>query len=247
MIGRGSAHVWYPQLSDRVNAPLIRGFDGLSSGHALPNGCFSRGSAHLSAARRRVLDAATELFARRGFAGTSMQDVADALGIRKPSLYKHFAGKDALYGAVLERALAPFATAIDAELLGTDAARGLDALPKTSLRMLHDNPNAALLLLQELVRVDHELHPFLAEWLDILFAKADAAFASAAEDVAPWSVEARLALLTVLNVVLGFFVTERLLPAHDMSREDLVSLETAILAAVLSTLRGKTTRRRWLL
>lgn len=50
--------------------------------------------------RERILDAALELLRRKGFDGTSMNDIAEAVGIRAPSLYKHFPSKDALFAAV---------------------------------------------------------------------------------------------------------------------------------------------------
>lgn len=58
--------------------------------------------------RRRALDAALELFAQRGYHGTCVGDVAEALGIKSPSLYKYFRGKDDLYAALLEEADAHF-------------------------------------------------------------------------------------------------------------------------------------------
>lgn len=51
--------------------------------------------------RQRILDAALELFAAHGFAGTSMRALARASGLRESSLYNHFSGKDELYQAVI--------------------------------------------------------------------------------------------------------------------------------------------------
>jgi len=51
-----------------------------------------------------ILDRAAALFARRGFAKTSVQDVADAVGLSKAGLLHHFPSKDALWAAVLAQA-----------------------------------------------------------------------------------------------------------------------------------------------
>jgi AcrR family transcriptional regulator len=59
-------------------------------------------------AREDVLDRAEELFAQHGYTGTSMADVAAAVGIRKPSLYSHFRAKSDLYFAVIDRVHARF-------------------------------------------------------------------------------------------------------------------------------------------
>ncbi len=48
-----------------------------------------------------ILDRAAGLFARRGYAKTSIQDVADAVGLSKAGLLHHFPSKDALHEAVL--------------------------------------------------------------------------------------------------------------------------------------------------
>lgn len=51
--------------------------------------------------REKALAAALELFGRRGYGGVSMNDIAQAVGVRAPSLYKHFESKDALWAAVV--------------------------------------------------------------------------------------------------------------------------------------------------
>ena len=54
--------------------------------------------------RDRILAAATQAFARAGFAATSLDDVAREAGITRVLLYRHFESKADLYRAVLERA-----------------------------------------------------------------------------------------------------------------------------------------------
>ena len=49
--------------------------------------------------RERALRAALELFGRKGYDAVSMNDIAQAVGIRAPSLYKHFQNKEALFAA----------------------------------------------------------------------------------------------------------------------------------------------------
>jgi TetR/AcrR family transcriptional repressor of nem operon len=53
--------------------------------------------------KEKILDTAQELIQTRSFHGFSFQDVADEVGVRKPSLYHYFDSKDAIAVAVLER------------------------------------------------------------------------------------------------------------------------------------------------
>jgi len=53
--------------------------------------------------RDRLLQVAQALFAERGYRGTSLRDISARIGIKAPSLLHHFASKDALYLAVLDR------------------------------------------------------------------------------------------------------------------------------------------------
>ncbi len=61
-------------------------------------------SVRLPAAARReqILAIALNVFAREGYHGSSMNDVADAAGVTKPVLYQHFDSKRELYVALLE-------------------------------------------------------------------------------------------------------------------------------------------------
>jgi len=60
-----------------------------------------------------VLGAATERFRTRGYAGTSLDDLVDATGLQRPSLYAAFGDKRALYLATLERTIERAGRAFD--------------------------------------------------------------------------------------------------------------------------------------
>lgn len=51
--------------------------------------------------RQAILDAALDLFADKGYFGTSLRDVAATVGVRESALYNYFAGKEALFDALL--------------------------------------------------------------------------------------------------------------------------------------------------
>jgi AcrR family transcriptional regulator len=68
--------------------------------------------------RRRVLAAASDLFATKGFEATSMRDIAGAAGMMSGSLYYHFASKEELYVAVQDASISKIYDAVAAAVEG---------------------------------------------------------------------------------------------------------------------------------
>ena len=75
------------------------------------------------ARREQILDVAVEVFARSGFHGASMNDVADAAGVTKPVLYQHFDSKQDLYMALLHEVGNRLLTAITKATAGVAGGR----------------------------------------------------------------------------------------------------------------------------
>ena len=57
----------------------------------------------MSVTKEKILETALTLFAREGYAGTSMADIAGELGITKGALYRHYAGKRDIFESILRR------------------------------------------------------------------------------------------------------------------------------------------------
>jgi AcrR family transcriptional regulator len=73
--------------------------------------------------REQILTAATEAFARNGFAATSLDDIAGQAGITRVLLYRHFDSKTDLYQAVLDRMCARLEAHVEEPVGGfTDAS-----------------------------------------------------------------------------------------------------------------------------
>ena len=62
--------------------------------------------------RRQIEDVASELFSSRGYAATSMRDIAGALDLRGASLYAHIPSKEAVLAAIVEEAAEEFHAAV---------------------------------------------------------------------------------------------------------------------------------------
>ncbi len=58
---------------------------------------------HAEARREQLIDVAIDLFSRRGFKGTTTKEIASAAGVTEAIIFRHFATKEQLYTAILER------------------------------------------------------------------------------------------------------------------------------------------------
>lgn len=67
--------------------------------------------------RNNLLDAASRIFARQGYEATSVEDIAFEAGIGKPTVYRYFASKQALFEAVFGQAIDDLEIRLDAALL----------------------------------------------------------------------------------------------------------------------------------
>jgi AcrR family transcriptional regulator len=113
--------------------------------------------------RAKILDVAEGLFARRGFAGVGMREVADAAGLGKSSLFHHFRSKAQLYYEVLERVLGRIQERLDAGLRrGSGPLERVQGWVEALVDALAEHPTSARLLLRGLFE-SHELGEPLPE------------------------------------------------------------------------------------
>lgn len=79
--------------------------------------------------RAAILDAAATLFAARGYAGVTLDELGAAVGVSGPAVYRHFPGKGAVLAAIL-------VDASRALLDGAERVLAVDAAPEAALRAL---------------------------------------------------------------------------------------------------------------
>jgi AcrR family transcriptional regulator len=126
------------------------------------------GSRRLAATERRRLieDAATHLFAERGYIATTIDDIVACAGVTKPILYRHFESKQDLVMTLLERHRDELAAApLDALLASADRpfAERLDAMLGAWFGYVEAHPFVRLLLYDssgdtEVAALVEELH-----------------------------------------------------------------------------------------
>lgn len=112
-----------------------------------------------TAKRAAVLAAAQRLFIANGFAGTSMDAVADAAGVSKLTAYKYFGSKQELFArSVAAKCESVFATLEVEQLAGRDLRAGLLAFGQRFLSLILD-PDA--MAVHRLVGAERERTPEL--------------------------------------------------------------------------------------
>ena len=84
--------------------------------------------AQYSAPRTRVLDAALDLFDEHGVSGTSLQMIADSIGITKAAVYHQFRTKDDIVIAVTERELGRLVPELEKAEAHSEGSEARDAL-----------------------------------------------------------------------------------------------------------------------
>jgi AcrR family transcriptional regulator len=149
--------------------------------------------------REQILAAATQAFARTGFAATSLDDIAAEAGITRVILYRHFESKTDLYQAVLDRVCTLLATHV-AEQVGEFTDASIDGLldaaaaEPAGFRLLFQHAAREPEFKAQADRFRSEIHDIAH--LQIKAVVADSAWARWASQLAPTvAIEAVLAWL----------------------------------------------------
>lgn len=100
--------------------------------------------------RSEILNAATTVFANRGFAATDVQEIADKTGVGKGTVYRYFPSKECLFLAAVDNGMRNLKTAVDAA-----AATGKHPLAQVAegvrayLKFFDEHPEIVELLVHE--------------------------------------------------------------------------------------------------
>lgn len=186
---------------------------------------------------QRALDAAEYLFANKGYERTTLREIAENIGIKEPSLYKHFPGKEAIYAAVLERGVKPLLDEItywQKEPTLTE----LMNIPQSMFNLLAKHPNVAKLLHREMI--SSEISPAGQLWFQRLF--------SSSQQISPLlseehnSKQEKLSLLqsiALTNVALGFFAStplyQKLGFIEDPIEEETLEMQAKVMSQIYKT------------
>src|SRR6266581_3199583 len=114
-------------VADRLEPLVLSGYSrAVASTEPIP--ASGLGAALHSPAKARVVSTAAGLFAEHGVGGTSLQMIADAIGVTKAAVYHQFKAKDEIVIAVAQAELARLEAAMDAAGAEPDRARAREVL-----------------------------------------------------------------------------------------------------------------------
>ena len=100
---------------------------------------------HSPAKRQAILDGARREFLAHGYSGTSMESIAEAAPVSKPTLYRYFSSKHALFAAVVESQCdALFMTLSEATLTEPESIDGLKAIAEGFVDLIYSKDSLAL-------------------------------------------------------------------------------------------------------
>ena len=171
--------------------------------------------------REDILEAAAQVFRKKGFHGASMADIADAVNLRKASLYHHVSSKQEILLSILDRALELLLERISAiTVQNIPSDKKLQLMMREYMKILVENQDLAAVLLFEhrsLERKQHARHvpnrdKFESLWKDVLSDGVKAKLFKC-EDPAL----ATRALLGIMNWTLTWYRPDGALPVEQIA------------------------------
>ena len=116
--------------------------------------------------RRRILQAAVKVFARKGYFAARVSEIAEKAGVADGTIYIYFAGKEDILVSLFDEVMSEHVTRARAEMEGVaDAPSRLRLLAEHHLRVLGADRDLAVVFQVELRQSTKFMERFTATWL----------------------------------------------------------------------------------
>lgn len=175
--------------------------------------------------RRAILDEATALFAERGYAGVTLQDIAKAAGTYKANVLYHFPNKEALHDAVLDEGLGRMAEAMGEFMGGAFTRERVGYLLDQMQAFFVDHVPLARLLERELLE-STDPEAYLSRFVEPIYVPAVSALTHAMDRGYIRRVDPALFIHDMHVQLIGYFchrpLLERLRPGDPFSIDALI-------------------------
>jgi AcrR family transcriptional regulator len=186
--------------------------------------------------RDRIVEAATRLFAERGYAATSTREVAAAAGVSEGLIFKYYPTKRQLLEAVAteNNMMSHFISQITASGAGRPVDEVIGEVTTRFVTVLANSPVLSMMIGES--RSDPMLHAAFAERIDGAVSALAAYLESRKDHELDQALETRTAAQTLIGSLLLFFLTHDRLPPDEwraQSADHVRRLQAFWLAAVL--------------